>query len=50
MHNGRVVDAAQPLEDVAADIQEIILDLLAKRAEKRRAGLQRAPTEDQERG
>ena len=42
VQNGRIVDAAQPLEDVAAAIEDIILDLLAKRAERRRARLQRA--------
>lgn len=42
MKNGRVVDAAQPLEKVTAGIGDIILELLAKRAEKRRAILHRA--------
>jgi thymidylate kinase len=42
MENGRIVDADQPLEDVVTAVEGTILDVLAARAEKRRAAVRRA--------
>ncbi len=42
LENGRVVDADQPLEDVVTAVEGVVLDLLAARAEERRAMLRRA--------
>jgi hypothetical protein len=35
LSNGRIIDAAQPPEKVAAEIEKVILDFMAERTRKR---------------
>jgi len=38
LKNGVVIDASQPLDDVVADINRVVLKIMGDRTEKRHAG------------